>query len=389
MHNTGLESAEIPDPIEEARRLDGRASRQEALALEQALRREGWQHTFAAYRGENYDRMSGPLSTSVSGAGYWDHPDHPGVVIRAGEGINYRAGTSWGEVCILAGERLASVQAEIATERERRAALAAEDARLAALPSVAIPGASDTDIAALYRAVGETLAGLNDACSEAGRADQLYGNREVSLQWDATKEAVYAARQAADTLHQRLMVAQIHRESLARSELQSLAPYIEAGDTELLEASGVPEGYADELAAEAEHAARTMAPPVPDVTRNAGYTVRAVMPGHPAGNDLLASWWVAAEDIADGGWVTWEAYALNGEQAGQLSYNAGHYFDGTDQAVNRRGALANLAVRAGTMPEMAHLIAAEVMRYAGNILPPSVKAEDQRMASRLRKWASR
>jgi len=135
--------------------------------------------------------------------------------------------------------------------------------------------------------------------------------------------------------------------------------------------------------------AALLARPIPDVTRNASYTVRAVMSGHPAEPGLLASWWVAAESDADNQWVTWEAYALDGSQAGRLGFNAGHYFGGPDQAVNKRGALADLAVRAGTMPEMAHRIADEVMRYAGNVNSPAVAPEDKRMANRLRKWASR
>jgi hypothetical protein len=151
----------------------------------------------------------------------------------------------------------------------------------------------------------------------------------------------------------------------------------------------LPEGETGRMAAEADRAARTMAPPAPDVTRNVGYTVRAVMPGHPAGSGLLASWWVAAENTADSQWVTWEAYALDGSRAGFLAYNAGHYFGGPDQAVNKRGALADLGIRAGTMPDTALIIADEVMRYAGNVNSPAVAPEDKRMARRLRKWASR
>jgi hypothetical protein len=150
----------------------------------------------------------------------------------------------------------------------------------------------------------------------------------------------------------------------------------------------LPDGETGRLAAEADQAARTMAPPVPDVTRNVSYTVRAVMPGHPAGSGLLASWWVAAESTADNQWVTWEAYKMDGSQAGRLAYNAGHYFGGPDQAVNKRGALADLAVRAGTMPEMARRIAEEVMRYDRSENWP-VPPEDKRMAARLRKWAGR
>jgi len=105
---------------------------------------------------------------------------------------------------------------------------------------------------------------------------------------------------------------------------------------------------ARELAAEAAREARTMAPPVPGITQNAGWTVRAVLPGHDASPGLLRSWWVAAEQ--DGGWVTWEAYELDGSQAGKLAYNAGHYYDMNSPASNRHQALANLAERAGIAP---------------------------------------
>lgn len=102
-----------------------------------------------------------------------------------------------------------------------------------------------------------------------------------------------------------------------------------------------------ELAAEAERAARTMAPPVPGVTRNAGYTVRAVIHMADAEPGSLAWWLVAAEDAGRDAWVTWNAYAQDGPRAGQLSYDAGHYFHTPDAARNRSAALRSLARRAG------------------------------------------
>ena len=138
--------------------------------------------------------------------------------------------------------------------------------------------------------------------------------------------------------------------------------------------------------AEAEHAAQTTAPPAPDVTVNAGYIVRAVMPGHPAEPGLLASWWVACEDAQRGAWVTWEAYAMDGERAGFLAYNAGHYFTREghpeDAGANKRKALADLAVRAGTMPQMALRIADEIIGR------PDSSDEDRRVTRRLRKLFS-
>jgi hypothetical protein len=131
--------------------------------------------------------------------------------------------------------------------------------------------------------------------------------------------------------------------------------------------------------------------PVPDTTRNGGKTIRAVLPGHPAGDGLLKSWWVAAED-ANGEWVTWECYRLDGDMTGRLGYNAGYYFSGPDRAANRHRALADLTVRAGLMQEVAVHIADEIeSRHTRNQyatldpLPP----EDRRMARRLRAWAGR
>ena len=120
-----------------------------------------------------------------------------------------------------------------------------------------------------------------------------------------------------------------------------------------------------------------LARPIPDVTVNVGYIVRAVLPGGRKENGLLETWWVAAENDT-GDWVTWEAMALDGEFAGRLGYNAGRYFTDPDApAANQRGALADLAVRAGQLPAMAHEVAAEITSFA-----PS--AEDKRAARRLR-----
>lgn len=104
----------------------------------------------------------------------------------------------------------------------------------------------------------------------------------------------------------------------------------------------LPAGEAEAMAAAAERAARTMAPPVPGVTRNAGYTIRDVIYANPAGGGLLESWWVTGE-AGDGRWVTWLAYAQDGTQAGQLAYTWGHY-DGLDSHAT---ALRDLADRAG------------------------------------------
>jgi hypothetical protein len=137
------------------------------------------------------------------------------------------------------------------------------------------------------------------------------------------------------------------------------------------------------MAAEADRDARTMAPPVPGVTVNAGYTVRAVIHMHDAVPGLLAEWLVACENER-GEWAAWHAYMQDGPQAGRLSYDGGHYFQhpaGT--RVNRTDALADLAVRAGTVHAVAERIAATI---EGNTY---AAAEDKRMAARLRKYFTR
>jgi hypothetical protein len=129
--------------------------------------------------------------------------------------------------------------------------------------------------------------------------------------------------------------------------------------------------------AAAVRAARTMAPPVPGVTVNAGHVVRAVITA--GGRDT--AWFVAAEDTERGQWVTWRAETFpSGDRAGQLAYSGGHYFWASDA---RQQALANLADRAGLLPAIAPLIAAEMTRYEHR-----TTAEDRRAAARLRRWAT-
>lgn len=152
----------------------------------------------------------------------------------------------------------------------------------------------------------------------------------------------------------------------------------------------LPDGMAEAMAADAERAARTMAPPVPGITRNGGYTVRSVIHMHDAVPGLLAEYLVACDDER-GYWVTWHAYVMDGARAGRLTYDGGNYFQSLGGVgANRQAALADLAVRAGTMSGpsgVAARIAREVTRYHSALSP--VPAEDRRMAARLLKWASR
>jgi hypothetical protein len=77
--------------------------------------------------------------------------------------------------------------------------------------------------------------------------------------------------------------------------------------------------------------------PVIGVTRNAGYTVRAVLPADVAGRE----WLVAAEDSERGRRATWHAWARDD---GTFDFAWGRYF--AVEPVRGR-ALADLAERAG------------------------------------------
>ena len=146
----------------------------------------------------------------------------------------------------------------------------------------------------------------------------------------------------------------------------------------------LPEGETERMAAQADRAARTMAPPVPGVTRNAGYIVRAVIHMHPHEDGLLEQWIVAAKDAAGTpNWVTWNAYQRDDSQAGTLAYDGGHYFFSPNPVVNRRAALADLAERAGLVPDMAQRIASLI----GN--GPLSTAEEKRVARGLRRFSGR
>lgn len=184
----------------------------------------------------------------------------------------------------------------------------------------------------------------------------------------------------------RAILADLADYTVASTGGKAITLYHELEDAVRAEFAPLPEGETDELAAQADRAARTMAPPAPDVTQNAGYTVRAVLPGHPAERGLLQSWWVAAERADDGEWVTWEAYALDHPgKIGTLAYNSGHYFNavsgpsGLGRAASKRRALADLAVRAGLTREIALRIADEMTRPGHD-----TTAEDKRAARRLR-----
>jgi len=146
--------------------------------------------------------------------------------------------------------------------------------------------------------------------------------------------------------------------------------YHELEDT--LRARLTPHPDAAALAAQAERAAKTAAPPVPGITDNGGMTVFAVLPG-----DRPAGWYVACER-GDGETVTWIAYA-NGE--GTLVYSAGNYFTSRSSRANRRDALIDLAERAGVLRAMSEqaadpAVVADAMESYGKALERLTVFED-------------
>ena len=184
--------------------------------------------------------------------------------------------------------------------------------------------------------------------------------------------------------------------TVASTGTRAVTLYHELEDALRAELAPLPPEVEAELAAQAERDTRTMAPPVTGVTRHNGYIVRAVICCNPKVPGLLEAWWIAGEDPDNGHWVTWNAYAGDpaGSQAGRLSYDGGHYFDapsgpsGLARADNKRRALADLAVRAGTTPEIARRIAAEVTRSHPEHGPWNLtQKRERRLASALRQWA--
>lgn len=171
--------------------------------------------------------------------------------------------------------------------------------------------------------------------------------------------------------------------TVARTGATAITLYHELEDVLRARLVPLPESETERLAAQAGRDARTMAPPVPNVTQHSGYTVRAVINHNPKVPGLLEAWWVALENPERGAWVTWNAYAGDpaGSQPGRLSYDGGHYFGSPDPQANKKAAYADLAVRAGTMAGVAILIAQDVLSYDSS-------PENRRMASRLRKWAA-
>jgi hypothetical protein len=190
----------------------------------------------------------------------------------------------------------------------------------------------------------------------------------------------------ATTTHRDLaaILADLADFTVASSGAKAAGLYHELEDAVRAQLAPLPEGEAERMAAEAERDARTMAPPTPGVTSHNGYVVRAVVYNHAHADGYLEAWWIAGED-SEGRWVTWNAYAGDpaGSQAGRLSYDAGNYFGSPDARANRRAALADLAVRAGTTPGVAQHIALEI---AGH---PYAAPEDKRMAARLRRYFTR
>ena len=83
------------------------------------------------------------------------------------------------------------------------------------------------------------------------------------------------------------ILADLANFTVASSGARAVVLYHELEDAVRAQLAPLPEGEADAMAAEAERAARTMAPPVPGVTSHNGYTVRAVIYDHAHADGYL------------------------------------------------------------------------------------------------------
>jgi hypothetical protein len=204
----------------------------------------------------------------------------------------------------------------------------------------------------------------------------------------ANEWGAFSPPQATTHRDLRAILADLADFTVASTREKALSLYHELEDAVSARLAPLPEGETDTIAAEAERAARAMAPPVPGVTRHNDYIIRAVIYNHAHANGYLEAWWIAGEDPCNGHWVTWNAYAGDpaGSRAGRLSYDGGHYFESTSAADNKRMALADLAERAGLLPEVARMAADEMTRKRYG---HTVTAEDKRAARGIRRYFAR
>jgi hypothetical protein len=160
-------------------------------------------------------------------------------------------------------------------------------------------------------------------------------------------------RAALDTVNDnRVELARAHESGAGddSSEADAYLGALENLETVVLDQLGTTR-MAFQLAAEAEEAARTSAPPVPGVTRNNGYTVYSVMGVRTNITRRLSenAWTVAAVSEA-GEHVTWSAWAT---EDGRLAYGNGRYHSGDEAAANALIDLANRSNVFASLDELA------------------------------------
>jgi hypothetical protein len=160
-------------------------------------------------------------------------------------------------------------------------------------------------------------------------------------------------RAALDTVNDnRAELARAHESGAGddSSEADAYLGALENLETAVLDQLGTAR-MAFQLAAEAEEAARTSAPPVPGVTRNNGYTVYSVMGVRTNITRRLSenAWTVAAVSEA-GEHVTWSAWAT---EDGRLAYGNGRYHSGDEAAANALIDLANRSNVFASLDELA------------------------------------
>lgn len=169
--------------------------RLEASALASSLDTHGWRPYGVSYTQPNYDRVPGGpgLSSATASTRDWYHADHPGHVIRVTDGVNHRAGTSWGGVRLLDGDELAGAIASIAAREADRTRRENERARLAALPPGSLPGIRDYDLRRLSRASWDAQTSLGEAWDAISGVEMWGANAAFAAEWEAARDAVHAA----------------------------------------------------------------------------------------------------------------------------------------------------------------------------------------------------
>lgn len=209
-HKVAARAAELGEPLAAVLEMTPYqrqyCGRLDACALESILRSHGWRSVLVSSTQENYDRVPGGpgLSSTSAGTSDWYHADHPGFVIRVTDGVNHRAGTSWGGVRLLEGDDLAAATENIAAREADRKRHESERARLAALPEGAFPGVPDHEVSDVDAAAAQVKVLLWQACDASSVG---YCSAALDAEWEAARTVLWAAKVAIERVHQHTQAA--------------------------------------------------------------------------------------------------------------------------------------------------------------------------------------